>query len=72
MLMKHTDSQYVYFSCLGCKKKQQKKKKKKKKHLPTHFFETCYSKHNFFCGPYSRLLHITDLGPGVISATCMQ
>ena len=34
MLVKHNDSQYMHFSCLGCKKK----KKKKNLDLPTHFF----------------------------------
>ena len=44
--MKHNDSRYVHFSCLGCKKI----KIKKKKSQPTDpfFFQTCYSKHNFF------------------------
>ena len=32
MLVKHNDSQYVHFSCLGYKKK------KKIHDLPTHFF----------------------------------
>ena len=40
MLVKHNDSQFVHFSCLGLKTNSD---------LPTHlFFQTCYSKHNFF------------------------
>ena len=47
MLVKHNDSQYVHFSCLGWKKK--KKKKKKNPDLPTQFFfQTSYSKHTYF------------------------
>ena len=41
--MKHNDSQYVHFSCLGWKKKSPD--------LPTHFFQTCYSKHTYFFLP---------------------